>query len=81
MIANIEKVHDMDYLMTLLPPEAEEVVGLTSYAVMFRYPGDYEEVTKEEYWEAMRIARKVVAWAEQIISGAEANERGVFHFS
>ena len=69
------KAHDVDYLMTLLPsgaslpPEAEEVAGLTGYAVMLRYPGDYEDVTKEEYREAVETARAVVAWAEQIILG------------
>lgn len=55
---DFRRAHDLDYLMTLLPaevslpPEAAEIVGLTSYAVMFRYPGDYEDVAEEEYWEA-----------------------------
>lgn len=67
------KVHDIDYLMTMLPqevsvpPDAEEIVGLTSYAVMFRYPGDYEDVTEEEYHWAIQAARMVYDWAEQII--------------
>lgn len=73
------KVHDIDYLMTLLPPEvavppdAEEIVALTSYAVMFRYPGDYEDVTEDEYCSALQAAQSVYAWAEQIIreSGSE----------
>ena len=50
-----------------LPAEAMEAAGLTSYAVMTRYPGDYEEITKEMYQEALRIARYVVGWAEKII--------------
>jgi HEPN domain-containing protein len=68
------KVHNIDYLMTLLPPEvsvppaAEEIVSLTSYAVMFRYPGDYEDVTEEEYQWAIQAARAVYAWAEQIVA-------------
>jgi HEPN domain-containing protein len=67
------KVHDIDYLMTLLPqevstpPGAKEIVGLTSYAVMFRYPGDYEDVTEEEYRWAIQAAQIVYDWAEQII--------------
>jgi HEPN domain-containing protein len=67
------KFHDIDYLMTLLPsemslpPEAEEVAGLTGYAVMLRYPGDYEDVTEEEYREAIRAAQIVYMWAEQAI--------------
>ena len=69
------KVHDIDYLITLLPAEAtlpqqaEQVAVLTSYAVAFRYPGDYEDVTEEAYQEAMQIARTVYLWAERIIGG------------
>ncbi|MBN1887104.1 MAG: HEPN domain-containing protein [Thermoflexales bacterium] len=66
-------VHDLDYLMTLLPPEicpppeATEIVVLTSYAVMFRYPGDYEDIVEEEYQTTLQVARAVYGWAEQII--------------
>jgi HEPN domain-containing protein len=72
------KVHDLDYLITLLPsqtplpPEAEEVVALTGYAVMFRYPGDYEEITAEEHREAVQLAWSVYRWAEQIIGAGAA---------
>ena len=65
--------HHIGYLLGLLPrkipspPEAVEAVTLTSYAVMTRYPGDYEEITGEMYQEAVRIARGIVGWAEQII--------------
>lgn len=65
--------HHIGYLLGLLPrkipspPEAVEAVTLTSYAVMTRYPGDYEEITGEMYREAVRIARGIVGWAEQII--------------
>jgi HEPN domain-containing protein len=67
------KTHDIDYLKTLLPaqiplpPEAEQVADLTSYAVAFRYPGDYEDVTEEAYREAIGSARVVYEWAEKII--------------
>ncbi len=69
------RVHHIGYLLGLLPqeiplpPEAVEAVGLTSYAVMTRYPGEYEEITEEMYQEAVRIARNVVRWVEQIIEG------------
>jgi HEPN domain-containing protein len=72
------KAHNIDYLMTLLPPEvsmppaAEEIVSLTSYAVMFRYPGDYEDVTEEEYQWAIQAARTVYAWAEQIVAKGDS---------
>ena len=73
------KAHDIDYLMTLLPPqvstppEAEEIAGLTSYAVMFRYPGDYEDVMEEDYQWALQVAQSVYAWAERIAGSAIAN--------
>jgi HEPN domain-containing protein len=67
------KVHSIAYLLRLLPPdiplppEAAEAVSLTIYAVIARYPGDYEEITEEIYREAVRIARVVFTWAEQVI--------------
>jgi len=66
------KVHSIAYLLGLLPPdtplppEAMDAVSLTSYAVIARYPGDYEEITEEMYQEAVRIARVVFVWAEQV---------------
>jgi len=74
------KVHNIDYLITRLPsqvsapPEAEEIVSLTSYAVMFRYPGDYEDVTEEEYQWAIQLARVVYAWAEQTIGSSQPSQ-------
>jgi HEPN domain-containing protein len=74
------KVHDLAYLITLLPPqaplppEAEEVVALTGYAVMFRYPGDYEDITAEEYHEAIQLAQIVYRWAAQMIAANEDEE-------
>ncbi len=74
------KVHYIDYLIGLLPadvslpPKAVEAVGLTSYAVMSRYPGDYEEVTEGAYQEAVQLAQAVFAWAEQIVRAPAAKE-------
>lgn len=67
------KVHDIDYLVSLLPPqverplEAEQMADLTSYAVTSRYPGEYEEVSQDDYREALHIAQVVFAWAERIV--------------
>ncbi len=47
--------------------ELEEVAILTSYASEARYPGLAEPVTPEEYDQAVRLAARVVTWAEQII--------------
>lgn len=80
------RVHDIAYLLGLLPsdislpPEAIESVSLSSYAVMSRYPGEYEEITEEAYQEAVRIARAIFVWAEQAISHDAHNlSCGVYH--
>jgi len=52
----------------LFPGELEEAVGLTTYAVMARYPGDLEPVTEDEYLEALSLAEKVINWAKDQIS-------------
>lgn len=70
---DFRRVHHIGYLLRLLPqgipqpPESVEAVTLTSYAVTTRYPGDYEEITREMHQEAVRIAQGIVEWAEQII--------------
>ena len=65
------KTHNIRTLMDLLPEgvnlpeEAKGAAALTDYAVMARYPGDFEPVTEEEYIEAVRIAEAVVRWSEE----------------
>lgn len=67
------KTHNIRTLLDLLPPEiiapqqVEDAATLTDYAVMSRYPGDFESVDEEEYNEAVRLAETVVLWAERII--------------
>lgn len=69
----LPKMHDIAHLISLLPgnvpppPGAEDAASLTSYAVMIRYPGDYEDVTEEDYREAVRLAESVYGWAERSI--------------
>jgi len=50
-----------------LPAEIREATLLTPYAVEARYPGLWEEVTPSDHQEALRVAQRVVAWAEVII--------------
>ncbi len=80
---NVEfrKSHALDYLFSLLPQEvplpcrAKEAVGLTNYAVMLRYPGDYEDVEAAEYQETLLIAQELYAWAERsIVNDEESDE-------
>ena len=70
----IIKSHNIGALIKLLPEdvqrlaELKEAISLTDYAVLSRYPGDLEPVTEKEYKEALKLAKKVVAWAERSIS-------------
>ena len=50
-----------------MPPEIEEATSLTPYAVEARYPGPSEDVTAEDHAEAVRIAERVLRWAEALI--------------
>ena len=50
-----------------IPDLVKDAIILTRYAVETRYPGPVEPVTEEEYYEALRLADAVVAWATQII--------------
>ena len=68
-------VHDLAELLTLVvqtghkvPESVEQAARLTRYAVMARYPGLAEPVSRGEYEEAVHIAQRVVHWAEEMIS-------------
>jgi HEPN domain-containing protein len=69
----IIKSHNIGTLISLLPaeldcpPELQEAMSLTDYAVSSRYPGDLEPVTKADYQEALDLAEKVLKWAEKEI--------------
>jgi len=67
------KTHNIRTLLDILPPdiippkEVEDAASLTDYAVISRYPGDFESVDEKEYKETIRLAEIVVLWAERII--------------
>lgn len=50
-----------------IPGNIEDVVDLTEYSVMTRYPGDYPPVQTKEYTTAIEMAEKAIAWAQEII--------------
>jgi HEPN domain-containing protein len=67
-------VHDLAELITLLqqageaiPEAVKEAARLTRFAVVTRYPGVSEPVTREEYQGAVAIAERVVRWVEEIV--------------
>lgn len=68
------KTHNIRTLLDLLPQEivlphdVDEAAILTDYAVVSRYPNNIEEITEEEYLEAVKLARAVFIWAESMIN-------------
>ena len=49
----------------------KDALDLNNYAVQTRYPGSYDEVTKEEYERALKIAEKCLGWVENKIKDEE----------
>jgi len=69
------KTHNLDYLLELLEstglpiPEAiKEATLLMEYTLRGRYPAGLPELTREEWEEALALARRVVAWVEALLS-------------
>jgi len=69
------KIHDISTLIVLLkqnttleiPDFIKGASILTQYAVKTRYP-DWRNIPKEEYKEALEIAKSVYNWAKQQIN-------------
>jgi HEPN domain-containing protein len=75
-----EFTHNIEILLkelkdfTEIPEDVKEAVQLTNYAVQTRYPGEYDEITKEEYENSVKIANICLGWAENKIEEAESNK-------
>jgi HEPN domain-containing protein len=75
-----EFTHDIEILLKELknfieiPVNIKEAAQLTNYAVQTRYPGEYEEITKEEYESSMKIANICLDWVENKIKETEENK-------
>jgi HEPN domain-containing protein len=52
---------------TDIPENIYKTASLTVYAFQTRYPGEYEEITKEEYEKALKIAIDCLDWVESKI--------------
>lgn len=68
------KTHSLIRLMDIIqaagisiPANVKEADTLTQFAVETRYPSLSEEITKQEYKEAILVASRVLFWAEKII--------------
>lgn len=67
------KSHNIGALLNLIPDavtiptEIQECVILTDYAVVTRYPGNYEPISDDEYNAALDLAQSVLRWSEEQI--------------
>jgi len=69
------QTHSISYLISLLinsgikiPKKIMNSAQLSDYSVETRYPGDYDEVTFEEYNEVVKIADDVYSWVKSKIN-------------
>ena len=67
--------HDLGDLLDLIkkgrkaiPKTVQAADRLTRFAVVTRYPGMAEPVTRQEFTRAVKIAEQVVRWAEKLIA-------------
>jgi HEPN domain-containing protein len=59
---------------TEIPENIKEATKLTKYAIITRYPGEYDEITKGNYEESIKIAKKCVEWIENKIKESEKDK-------
>jgi HEPN domain-containing protein len=75
-----EFTHNIEILLkelkkfTEIPENIKETAQLTIYAVQTRYPGEYDEITKEEYENSIKIAKDCLDWVEIKIKESEENK-------
>jgi HEPN domain-containing protein len=76
-----EFTHNIEILLkelknvTEIPGHIKEAAQLTNYAVQTRYPGEYDEITKEEYENGIRIANACLDWVEHKIKETEERHK------
>jgi HEPN domain-containing protein len=68
-------IHDLAKLLTLVknsgqsvPSQVRGAGDLSKFAVVTRYPGIAEPVSRQEHKRAVKVAEGVVKWADKIIS-------------
>jgi HEPN domain-containing protein len=69
LLNELEKVTEVD-------ENIKETMDLTNYAVQTRYPGEYDAITKEEYENAVKIAKGCLDWVEKNIKENNEKEQG-----
>jgi HEPN domain-containing protein len=75
---HVEKTHDLVRLVEICSEKdvsfeilRSSALTLTDYAVASRYPDDWREIPLEEAMQALEEARKVMAFVNGIIEGAD----------
>ena len=68
---NIETLINELEKFTEVPDNVKKAAELTVYAVLTRYPGWNEEITKEKYEQAVKTAEECVYWVENKIKDIE----------
>ncbi len=68
-------IHDLEELIenfekngVAFPSDLKQATILTQYAIETRYPGHFDEITEDDYRQALEIAERLVDWAESVIS-------------
>lgn len=51
-----------------IPEDIKTSTDLTKYAVHTRYPGEYDDITKEEYEKSLKIAKDCLNWIENKVN-------------
>jgi len=73
----MESTHNIEILINNIakfidiPDNIKESMKLTVYAVQTRYPGEYDEITREEYEKVLKIAEDCLDWTENRIKEDE----------
>ena len=68
--ADPEFTHNIGLLLTELerfteiPENIKAATSVTKYAVITRYPGEYNSITKKEYDASVKIAKDCLDWTE-----------------
>ena len=60
---------------TEIPENIKTATNVTKYVVITRYPGEYDEVTKSDYEESVKIAKDCIDWVETKIKEDEKRKQ------
>jgi HEPN domain-containing protein len=58
---------------TEIPDNVKETIKVTKYAVQTRYPGEYDDITKEDYEESIKIAKMCLDWVSEKVKKDKEN--------